>query len=1155
MSPRATAHATPALTDIGRVRTAQRGLRARRSRRCSRSPTASAGTRRARSRARIAVETLLRPRAPRDADAKALGARGARREPRGHRRRARGPRPRGHGHHAHRRDGRGHAHRARARRRLAARTCCTSGALERLTAGPLDGRRHDPRGHSSPRRRRASTPTAASSRARSASTRTWTPTPSRSTPRPATGCCCAPTACTSMLDGRRDRRDPRRRTPTRRWRRGRSSTRRTTRAATTTSPSSSSTSGRAAGARDRRRVRRRGRPRAAVRLAARCGSSGVRSRSSAARRYGGVLATRAPARTSIAEDGVVVVYRGVPGAFAGVPLQLAAGRDRPSPVDRARPRRPSRASREGIRRGEPRATPCETLADATAAQRRLGATGAVRRRTPTRMRSMRRDARPSCSCCWPPRPPVLLVFALVDAQRTHATFDLARPRSCPAALLAAFVVAHLAVRRFAPGRRPGAAADRVRALGRRPRVRHAARRRARRAARCCGCSSAWRRSSPRSCAVPSLERARALQVHDHARAASCCCSLPARHRPRDQRRQAVAARSAGCSFQPAEVAKILIVLFLAAYLAENREMLSVSTRRVLGMWLPRAAHARPAAADVGASRCSCSSPRRTSAARLLFFGDLPRDALRRHRPARLRGRSGSLLFARRRDGRVLRCSATCRRASPSGSTRSPTPPGSGYQLVQSLFALGGGRHDRRRRRARACPTRIPFVETDFIFSAIGEELGLLGGGGGHALPTSCSACAASPRRRAPRRDMAAFTAAGLVAAHRAAGVRHRRRRHPAHPAHRRHAPLRELRRLVAARRTSCCSRCSCAPATRAPDARPRCRRPRPTWACSAGSRSARRLTRVAIVLALLLGGARREPHVDPGRRSAARAARTTRPTPATSPSEARSDRGSILTRDGVVLAESVPDGRSVFERALPAGRARRAHVSATSAPRYGRAGIEAAANDALAGQARLLRLARRRSTRRPACRCAGNDVVLTIDTRVQRPPRRRSRDAAGACVVLDPRTGAVLALAADPGYDPGERRRRLGGALRRRSGAPLVDRAHARRSTRPARRSRSSRSPARSAHGIATPATHVPGPGTLEIGGAPVTNFEGGSYGELDLSKAHACARSTPSSRSSRSSWAPRRSSAQADALRLRRRSRRYELPAPRPRSCPTPTR
>lgn len=40
-------------------------------------------------------------------------------------------------------------------------------------------------------------------------------------------------------------------------------------------------------------------------------------------------------------------------------------------------------------------------------------------------------------------------------------------------------------------------------------------------------------------------------------------------------------------FQPGEFAKVFIVLFLAGYLAENRELLSISNRTVLGIKLPR----------------------------------------------------------------------------------------------------------------------------------------------------------------------------------------------------------------------------------------------------------------------------------------------------------------------------------------------------------------------------------------------------------------------------------------------------------------------------------------------------------------------------------------------------------------------------------------
>jgi len=51
---------------------------------------------------------------------------------------------------------------------------------------------------------------------------------------------------------------------------------------------------------------------------------------------------------------------------------------------------------------------------------------------------------------------------------------------------------------------------------------------------------------------------------------------------------------------------------------------------------------------------------------------------------------------------------------------------SGYQLVQSLFALSNGRFIGTG-LGLGQPQLIPAVETDFIFAAVGEELGLAGG--------------------------------------------------------------------------------------------------------------------------------------------------------------------------------------------------------------------------------------------------------------------------------------------------------------------------------------------------------------------------------------------------------------------------------------------
>ena len=54
-----------------------------------------------------------------------------------------------------------------------------------------------------------------------------------------------------------------------------------------------------------------------------------------------------------------------------------------------------------------------------------------------------------------------------------------------------------------------------------------------------------------------------------------------------------------------------------------------------------------------------------------------------------------------------------------------TAQSSGYQIVQAVFAFGAGGVSGTG-LALGSPTRIPAVQTDFIFAAIGEELGLVG---------------------------------------------------------------------------------------------------------------------------------------------------------------------------------------------------------------------------------------------------------------------------------------------------------------------------------------------------------------------------------------------------------------------------------------------
>jgi len=181
-------------------------------------------------------------------------------------------------------------------------------------------------------------------------------------------------------------------------------------------------------------------------------------------------------------------------------------------------------------------------------------------------------------------------------------------------------------------------------------------------------------------------------------------------------------------FQPAEFGKILLMVFFAAYLVDFREALTVSTRRVLGVPLPPFRYLAPLLTiwvlsmmlmifmkDLGTS--------------LLFFGALL---------ALLYVATGRAFYVVGGMALFIAGAALLYFIFPHVQTRIDIwldpwkdPTGKGYQIVQSLFALAaGGLFGRGLGQGylllQSGDTIIPALETDFIFSAIGEELGLVG---------------------------------------------------------------------------------------------------------------------------------------------------------------------------------------------------------------------------------------------------------------------------------------------------------------------------------------------------------------------------------------------------------------------------------------------
>lgn len=176
------------------------------------------------------------------------------------------------------------------------------------------------------------------------------------------------------------------------------------------------------------------------------------------------------------------------------------------------------------------------------------------------------------------------------------------------------------------------------------------------------------------------------------------------------------------SFQPGEIAKIVLAIFFASYLVEKRELLSMATRRIGRLMLPDLRHFGPLLLawlvallimvkedDLGSS--------------LLFFAlfiTVLYVATGRAIYLLLSvfmfvgGAYGAYSFFGHVQDRVQIWLDPWSVADHEG-----------YQIVQAAFAMGAGGIGGSG-LGLGNPNKIPAASTDFIFAVIGEELGLLG---------------------------------------------------------------------------------------------------------------------------------------------------------------------------------------------------------------------------------------------------------------------------------------------------------------------------------------------------------------------------------------------------------------------------------------------
>jgi cell division protein FtsW (lipid II flippase) len=190
-------------------------------------------------------------------------------------------------------------------------------------------------------------------------------------------------------------------------------------------------------------------------------------------------------------------------------------------------------------------------------------------------------------------------------------------------------------------------------------------------------------------------------------------------------------RFVGFSIQPSEFAKLAIVIFLAGYLNQNKEMLSLPTSRVLGVPVPPLKYFGPLVVMWVLSLVMLVFMKDFGMSLLFLATFMAMLYMATARIAYVV--AGAALFAVGAGG-AYHYVAHVHDRFAIWLDPWKTATTSGYQLLQSLFAMadgglvGAGFGRGYLLYANHVPT-VPDLQTDFIFSAVATELGLLGGVG------------------------------------------------------------------------------------------------------------------------------------------------------------------------------------------------------------------------------------------------------------------------------------------------------------------------------------------------------------------------------------------------------------------------------------------
>ena len=175
-------------------------------------------------------------------------------------------------------------------------------------------------------------------------------------------------------------------------------------------------------------------------------------------------------------------------------------------------------------------------------------------------------------------------------------------------------------------------------------------------------------------------------------------------------------------FQPSEFARIALIIFFAGYLAETRDLLAATSRTILGVQIPALKYFGPVAL-VWAASLGLLVFEKDLGSSLLFFA-VPLLMLYAATGRIAYVLLGGVLFSVGSFVAFLLFDHVKVRVR-AWLDPWAYPDTDGFQILQSIFNIADGGLLGTGLGAGFAQT-IPEVETDFVFSAVASELGLLG---------------------------------------------------------------------------------------------------------------------------------------------------------------------------------------------------------------------------------------------------------------------------------------------------------------------------------------------------------------------------------------------------------------------------------------------